>query len=66
MASHDAASSLSTFVSKAEEVAGRAWSRMFAENPDIKSPDGFRPLPPPEPNKASAASLHPISPTPQR
>jgi 5-methylthioadenosine/S-adenosylhomocysteine deaminase len=50
----------------AEEVASRAWSRMFAENPDVAMPEGFRPLPAPQPKDASALTLHPISPTSQR
>ena len=52
-------------IREAEEVAGRAWSRMFAENPGIEVPEGFRPLPPPQSNRAPAVTLHPIPPTPR-
>jgi 5-methylthioadenosine/S-adenosylhomocysteine deaminase len=31
-------------VREAEEIAGRAWARLFAENPGIAVPPGFRPL----------------------
>ena len=35
-------------IREAEAVAQRAWSRLFAENPHIPVPEGFRPLPPVE------------------
>ncbi len=31
-------------VRQAEEIAGRAWARLFADNPGIAVPPGFRPL----------------------
>ena len=30
---------------EADEVSNRAWARLFAENPGIEIPEGFRPLP---------------------
>jgi 5-methylthioadenosine/S-adenosylhomocysteine deaminase len=32
-------------VREAEEIADRAWSRLFAANPQYEKPEGFRPLP---------------------
>jgi 5-methylthioadenosine/S-adenosylhomocysteine deaminase len=33
-------------IAEANEISTRAWSRLFAENPAIPVPGGFRPLPP--------------------
>ncbi|WP_372617206.1 hypothetical protein [Falsiroseomonas sp.] len=32
-------------IREAKEISSRAWSRLFAERPDIEIPGGFRPLP---------------------
>ena len=47
---------------EAEEVAGRAWARLFAANPGIAVPEGFRPLPPPPRGAIGAVPLHPVGP----
>ena len=53
-------------IREAEAVANAAWSRLFAENPSLEVPEGFRPLPPPEERGAPAVTLHPVGPMPQR
>ena len=51
-------------VREAEEVAGLAWARLFAENPQYEKPEGFRPLPaaPPPQDGISRVALQPVAP----
>jgi 5-methylthioadenosine/S-adenosylhomocysteine deaminase len=51
-------------VREAEEVAGLAWARLFAENPQYEKPEGFRPLPPAPPPQdgISRVALQPVAP----
>jgi 5-methylthioadenosine/S-adenosylhomocysteine deaminase len=42
-------------VREAEDVADRAWARLFAENPHYEIPEGFRPLPAATPGDAPVA-----------
>ncbi len=49
-------------VAEAEEIASRAWSQLFAENPDIAIPEGFRPLPPHAGGGAARVAMQPVAP----
>jgi 5-methylthioadenosine/S-adenosylhomocysteine deaminase len=47
---------------EAEEVAGRAWARLFAENPDYQVPPGFRPLPAARADGLPRVAMQPVAP----
>jgi 5-methylthioadenosine/S-adenosylhomocysteine deaminase len=53
-------------VKEAEEVADRAWARLFAERPDIEIPEGFRPLPKYADDGAARVEMRPIGPVPRQ
>lgn len=48
-------------VAEAEEIASRAWARLFAENPGIEIPEGFRPLPAHVADGAARVNMQPVS-----
>lgn len=48
-------------VAEAEEIASRAWARLFAENPGIEIPEGFRPLPAHVADGAARIAMQPVS-----
>lgn len=48
-------------VAEAEEIASRAWARLFAENPGIEVPEGFRPLPAHVADGAQRVNMQPVS-----
>ncbi|WP_206933613.1 amidohydrolase family protein [Roseococcus thiosulfatophilus] len=48
-------------VAEAEEIASRAWARLFAENPGIEIPEGFRPLPAHVADGATRVAMQPVS-----
>ena len=48
-------------VAEAEEIASRAWSRLFAENPGIEIPEGFRPLPAHVADGTTRVNMQPVS-----
>jgi 5-methylthioadenosine/S-adenosylhomocysteine deaminase len=49
-------------IREAEEVADRAWARLFARNPGVERPDGFRPLPDAAETGIRTVPLHPVGP----
>jgi 5-methylthioadenosine/S-adenosylhomocysteine deaminase len=48
-------------IREAEEISSRAWSRLFAERPDIEIPSGFRPLPAHVADATVRVQLQPVS-----
>ena len=49
-------------IREANEVSDRAWARLFAENPQIEVPEGFRPLPAVVADGAARVAMQPVGP----
>jgi cytosine/adenosine deaminase-related metal-dependent hydrolase len=49
-------------IREAEAVADRCWARLFAQNPGMQRPGGFRPLPEGAGGAAATVPLHPVGP----
>jgi 5-methylthioadenosine/S-adenosylhomocysteine deaminase len=48
-------------IAEAEEISSRAWSRLFAEHPEIEVPVGFRPLPLHVADGTTRVDMQPVS-----